>query len=248
MRNKLNHQLIETLVREGKSYKEIVELTGYNKNSVYGWCLKHFGKLEDKQAFRRQSISISQEQKEFIFGTLMGDANLCFCGKKSIMGRINHSLKQEDYCRYKQEMLNTLTYPVKYTHKYLASTNKTYEQCYFCFKPNTELKPLYNMFYNDGKKDVPNDLSLLTPRALAWWFMDDGTFSGRCSISIATCSFSLEGLLRLQSYLKSKYDISVTIQKDFKLYFHAESAIKFYNLVKGFIHENMMYKFKFVNN
>ena len=99
---------------------------------------------------------------------------------------------------------------------------------------------------SNNKKDVPNDLSLLTPRALAWWFMDDGTSSGKCSISIAACSFSLEGLLRLQKYLKSKYDISVTIQKDFKLYFHAESAIKFYNLVKDFIHEDMMYKFKFI--
>lgn len=53
MKNKLNHQLIETLIEEGKSYKEIVEITNYNKNSVYGWCLRHFGKLEDKQASRR---------------------------------------------------------------------------------------------------------------------------------------------------------------------------------------------------
>lgn len=145
-------------------------------------------------------------------------------------------------------MLSTLTYPVKYTYKYLASTNKIYRQCYFCFKPNTELISLYNMFYSKGKKDVPEDLSLLTPRALAWWFMDDGTASGRCSISIATCSFSLDGLLRLQNYLNTKYNISVTIQKDFKLYFHAESATKFYNLIKNFMHEDMMYKFKFIND
>lgn len=247
MRKKLNHELIKDLVQQGKSYKEIVEITGYNKNSVYGWCLKHFGKLEDKQASRRQSLSITEEQKEYIFGTLMGDGNLAPCGLKSIFGRINHSTKQENYCKHKQFLFDSLTYPVKYSKKTLSTTGKEYDFCYFCFKPNTELLPLYNMFYTNGKKDVPKDLSLLTPRALALWFMDDGYPSGRCSIGIATCSFSLEGLLRLQKYLQDTYDIHVTIQKDFKIYFHAESAIKFYNLIKDYIIEDMMYKFKFIN-
>lgn len=247
MRNKLNHEVIENLVKEGKSYKEIVLITGYNKSSVYGWCVKHFGKLEDKQASRRQCLSISQEQKEFIFGTLMGDGNLSPCGKKSIFGRNNHSLKQESYCKHKQQILENLTYPVKYTTKHLDSTNKDYKQCYFCFKPNTELIPFYNMFYKNGKKDVPEDLSLLTPRAMAWWFMDDGFAASKCSIAIATCSFSCDGLLRLKKYLKDTYDISVTIQKDFKLYFHAESAVKFYNLIKDYVIDDMKYKFKFIN-
>ena len=248
MKTKLNHELIKELVRAGHSYKEIVKITGYNKNSVYGWCLKYFGKLDDKLASRRQVLPITQEQKEFIFGTLMGDANLRPCGKHSIYGRTNHSIIQESYCKHKQKILCNLTYPVKYTTKNLPSTNKLYKQCYFCFKPNTELISIYNMFYKDGKKDVPEDLTLLTPKALAWWFMDDGTASGNCSISIATCSFSLEGLLRLQKYLKNKYEISTTIQKDFKLYFHTESAIKFYNLIKDYIIEDMKYKFKFIKN
>lgn len=246
MKTKLNHEVIKELVKQGKSYKEIVEITGYNKNSVYGWCIRYFGKLEDKMASRRQNIQITQEQKEYIFGTLLGDGNLRYCGKHTIYGRINHSIIQEEYCQYKQKILKNLTYPVKYTSKYLKTTNKTYKQCYFCFKPNMELISIYNMFYKNGKKDIPEDLSLLTPKALAWWFMDDGTSSGNCSISIATCSFSLEGLLRLQKYLKEVYNISTTIQKDFKLYFHAKSAVEFYNLIKDYIIENMQYKFKYI--
>lgn len=247
MRDKLNKQWIINLVESGKSYKEVVETTGYKRNSVYGLCRKIFGKMEDRNIHRRQSIPITQEQKEFIFGTLMGDGNLQKLGK-SIMGRTNHSITQENYCKHKQAKLKNLTYGTKYRTLHLNSNNKNYKQCYFCFKPNTELIPFYKMFYKDNKKDVPENLTLLTPKAMAWWFMDDGTASSRCSISIATCSFSLEGLLRLQQYLKDTYDILVTIQKDFKLYFNAESAVKFYNLVKKYITKDMMYKFKYINN
>ena len=36
MRDKLDKDLIISLVNSGKSYKEVVEITGYKKNSVYG--------------------------------------------------------------------------------------------------------------------------------------------------------------------------------------------------------------------
>lgn len=246
MKDRLNRQWIINLVNSGKSYKEVVEITGYKKNSVYGLCRKLFGKMKDRNMYRRQSIPITQEQKEFIFGTLLGDGSLQRLGK-SIMGRTNHSIKQENYCKFKQYKLKDLTYKIGYSVHYLKDYDKEYNQCYFCFKPNTELLPLYKMFYKNGKKDIPEDLTLLTPKAMAWWFMDDGTASSRCSISIATCSFSLEGLLRLQKYLKDIYDISITIQKDFKIYFSTESAIKFYNLVKDYVLEDMMYKFRYIN-
>ena len=110
MREKLNHELITNLVKEGYFYKDIVEITGYKKDSVYGFCWKHFGKLKDRQACRRQSIPLTQEEKEFIFGTLMGDGNLTKCGNNSIYGRTNHSIKQETYCKYKQNKLKNITY------------------------------------------------------------------------------------------------------------------------------------------
>lgn len=246
MRAKLNHEVIDSLVSEGRSYKEIVEITGYNKNSVYGYCIKRYGKLVDRAKIRRQVIPITQEQKEFLFGTLMGDGHLQLVGKNSstVMGRTNHCIKQEEYCKHKRNVLNELAYDVKFCIR--IANNKEYKQCYYCMKPNTELLPIYNLFYKDKKKDVPEDLSLLTPKALAWWFMDDGTASGRCSISIATCSFSLNGLIRLKNYLKQIYDLDVTIQKDSKLYFSAYSGKKFYELVKDFIIPSMTYKFKYL--
>ena len=128
MRNKLNHEWIDSLVAEGKSYKDVVEITGYNKNSVYGYCLKKFGKLEDRAKTRRQIIEITQEQKEYLFGTLMGDGNLQLFGKNklSALGRTNHSIKQLVYCMYKRSLLGDLAYDVK--TKITKANGKEYEQ------------------------------------------------------------------------------------------------------------------------
>ena len=247
MRKKLNHELIKKLVNEGKSYKEIINITGYNKSSVHGYCWKTFGKMQDKNKFRRQSIPISQEQKEILFGMMMGDGHIQKV-INSYQGRINHSIKQLEYCRYNRSLIENLTYDVKFN----STTNKLYpgkiyEKCYFCFKPNENLKEIHDLFYYNKKKDVPLDLSLLTPRAMAIWFMDDGTATGKCTISIATCSFSINGLIRLKNYLYEKYNIEVIINKDFKLYFKAESGRRFFHLIKNYMIEPMMYKFKYVN-
>lgn len=248
MRQQLDYELLESLLESGKSYKQIVEITGYNKNSVYGFFHRTHGKLTDRNKSRRQVIEITKTEEEILFGTLMGDGNIQKM-PNSYFGRTNHCLAQEIYCLHVRENLERLTYPVKYrTVKVNKYPDKVYQQCYFCLKPNENLKYLYDIFYGGKQKDVPEDLSLLTPRAMAYWFMDDGTASGKCSISIATCSFSLEGLLRLTNFLKITYDLDVTIQKDFKLYFSASSGQKFYNLVKEFIIEEMAYKFKYVNS
>ena len=192
-------EVIDSLVLKGKSYKEIIELTGFGKSAVYTYCWKKYGKLIDRNKSRRNILEITAEQKEILFGTLLGDGNIQKV-KNSYQGRTNHSKNQQKYCEYKQQLLQSLTYDVKFTTKTLKGYSKTYEQCYFCLRPNENLKELHVQFYGNGKKDIPNSLELLTPRAMAIWFMDDGTASSKCSISIATCSFSLEGLCRLQLF------------------------------------------------
>jgi hypothetical protein len=56
------------------------------------------------------------------------------------------------------------------------------------------------MFYLDGKKVVPSQISelLKTPLSLAVWFMDDGTVDKRRgSVLFETQSFSFEDIERL---------------------------------------------------
>lgn len=246
MRTKLDKNLLEKLYSKNISYKEIAEITGYNRNSVNGYFHRTKGSMEDSRKFRRNLIEISQEQKEILFGTLMGDGNIQKQKQHSYAGRYNHGISQEIYCEQLRKKLEGLVTNLKYSKRTVKG--KVYESCYFSLKNNYNLKEFYDMFYigENNKRDVPFDLSLLTPRAMAYMFMDDGTATGRCSINIALCSFSLEGLLRLKEFLYKTYSIEITIMKDFKIYFKAESARKFYDLTKEFVIPEMMYKFRFV--
>ena len=242
MRTILDKNLLENLYSKGISYKEIAEITGYSRNTVNGYFWRTKGKMEDPWKNKRNQIEILQEQKEILFGTLMGDGYIQKQCKNSYLGRINHCIAQKVYCEHLTNKLLNLVSPVK--NYFNHANGKTYHHCYFSLKNNYKLKEFYDLFYKNGKKDVPEDLSLLTPKAMAFWFMDDGYSSSGCTIGIATCSFSLEGLLRLKEYLFSTYGITVKITKEFKLYFPAESGRKFYLLVKDFIIPEMQYKFK----
>lgn len=235
------------LKNQGLRYYEIAQQLNTTTNKVSSYFWRRFGKLESKViSEKRGDIPISDEQKEILFGTLMGDGNLRYNSNGiNVFGRINHCEKQFDYIKYLNENLVGLVSEVK---PYVGKAHgKFYNSYYFTFKSNCNLNPLYHMFYTDGKKDVPTDLSLLTPRAMAFWFMDDGTASNP-SIQIATCSFSKDGLNRLQNFLKETYNFNTTINSENKLYFKSESARKFKKLVAPYMEESMMYKFKFVKD
>lgn len=241
---RLDKEKLELLYNQNKSYKEIAEILGYSRKSVNGYFYKVKGKMLDSRKFRRNNISLTDEQKEILFGTLMGDGNIQKQKIESYTGRYNHSIKQLSYLTHLQEKLSNLTSKVKYFQT--KSKTKIYEGCYFSLKSGIQLRSFYNSFYSTGHKEVPKDLSLLTPRAMAYWFMDDGFASGRCTISIATCGFSYESLVHLKNFLYETYKIEVNINSEKKLYFKAASSRTFYNLVKDYIIPEMMYKFKYI--
>ncbi|ALN97835.1 hypothetical protein Bp8pS_156 [Bacillus phage vB_BpuM-BpSp] len=77
------------------------------------------------------------------------------------------------------------------------------------------------MFDENHKRIIPNDLNIITPLTLLFWYLDDGAFivrdNGkyiRRSLRIGLKSFSDESILRLIDYLKEKYDISFRAEYD----------------------------------
>lgn len=238
-KNWIKIEQVEPLFRKGLSYQQIANELGVKKQSIGFFCRRHFGKLEDRGKFVRNNASLTQIQKEIIFGSLLGDCNI-HKHRNSYEGRVNHCIKQLSYAEYMRTSLGDICSDMRFVNKSLNS--KIYQQCSFDIKNNFALKELYDLFYYKGRKDIPIDLSLLTPRALAFWFMDDGSKSSKHSIEIATCSFSLNGLLRMQSFLEERYNIKSIIRKDFRLYICTESSSKFKNLVLPYIHKSMMYK------
>jgi hypothetical protein len=88
---------------------------------------------------------------------------------------------------------------------------------------------------------------MLTPRSIAFWFMDDGSNSG----VIATNSFSKEECLLIIDWFREKYNIECTLQNDYNnghhqymVYVTAKSKPIFYNLVIDYFIPSMLYKLK----
>lgn len=244
MRKVIDKNEVIKLVKEGRSYDEIATILRFTKSSIGRFCRKHFGLLEDRGKSTRQKIDILDVQKEIIFGSLLGD--MCLQKhSKTFRGSECHSVKQKEYLVYKHSLLKPLVGIIR--DETTIINGKSYFKNAFSIRPNTNLEYFYNVFYKDfnGKKDVPFKLDLLTPRAIAFWFMDDGFLINNEhseTLGFSTCSFSLEGLLRLQEKLDKDYNIKTIIRKNFYLVIKRNSATQLSSLIKPYIIKEMQYK------
>jgi hypothetical protein len=127
------------------------------------------------------------------------------------------------------------------------------DKIYFSLKFQTFSFRSFNffkdMFYDklSGCKIVPFLIEdLLTPLALAVWFMDDGSAhnSGGCVIS--TNSFNLDDCQKLQLALRNKWGLltSLHVQNkvQYRLYLGVGEIHKFKTLIEPFLVPSMRYK------
>lgn len=104
---------------------------------------------------------------------------------------------------------------------------------------------IYEMFYHEGKKIIPSNIGkYMNARVLAFWIMDDGSWTG--SGSLLHCnSFNLLDVQRMSLLLKETFNLRVSIRKKGKyniLYIHAESVPAVRILVKPYMHSSFNYK------
>ena len=107
---------------------------------------------------------------------------------------------------------------------------------------------LYKLFYINGKKIVPlNIADLLTPISLAYWIMDDGSFTGS-GLKLHTSAFSMKDLDLLIKALKNNFGIIATknISKreksQYDLYISKNQLPLVRELVTEYMHPEMLYK------
>lgn len=241
---------LKDLVDSGKSYKEISLIMGFTKSSLCRCYTKNFGIKKDRAISYRQKLIITSVQKEIIFGSLLGD--MCLVQHvKNIRGSECHSIKQEEYIAYKHSLLSGLC--GKLIDTTTTIDGKVYKKKQFTIRPNLNLWEFYNMFYfgENHKKRIPFNLNMLTPRAIAFWFMDDGFLiksKNSQELGFSTCCFTLEDLLRLQQFLDHTYKIKTIIRKNFYLIVRVNSCKLLADLIKPYMIESMYYKLgKYLN-
>lgn len=212
----------------------------------------------------QNEVPLSQEAKDIIIGSLLGDGHVTPLGYFSE----KHSEKQVEYLEWKAEFLKPILTPKSFSvykqlDKRYNSTNYS-----FCLR-TTAHSFLYEMrekFYKeiDGEwiKIIPDDIEeMMNEMVLAVWFMDDGSTdwmyrSGskeymntaqQCKIS--SQSFSLEDNIKLSNSIMSKFGLSSNIR--FRrngnehpfIKFDSESSVKLTSLLKPISVKCCLYKF-----
>ena len=127
--------------------------------------------------------------------------------KTNALLEINHSSRQLSYVQWKYRHLA----PLVSTPPRVRRGNGDRVACRFVTRSLPALTPYYRLFYEAGRKRVPEvELSSLM---LAVWFMDDGCRS-RNAVYLNTQQFDVADQRRLLAMLDWQWGIDGTLNRD----------------------------------
>ena len=191
-------------------------------------------------------LLLNQEEHDLIIGSSLGDAyirkrelNSCF--------RVAHSIKQKEYIEWKLELLKHFNIS-EFEQKKRIINEREVNMIYLATKAHPVFNYYRNLFYGSGKKKVTLEiLNQLTPRSLAIWVCDDGSYDNRQGyIVLCTNSFSLEEHELMKEFFNKKFGLDPTIGfRDGKYYylrFKQNDSKKLIEIIKPFILNSMIYK------
>lgn len=232
--------------KEYKSLDEIARHFGVSKFKVW-YYFKKYGIKTIEEWERYDFKEFTKEQKEYLFGSLLGDDHLALDRKYPCLS-VSHTANKRDYVKWKYEIWKQIVPgPIK-ENVPIKVKGKTYFADRFLTAGHPEFEKFYKMFYSDGKKILTREiLDNLTPFSIAVWYMDDGCFcTTKRRALLATNSFSLEENLIIQRYFKEVWNISLHIYAcstgTYYIWLNIENTIKFFNIIKDYILSYFDYK------
>lgn len=193
-------------------------------------------------------MELTERQKAIILGAILGDASMENRWKnpriKSAQGK-----NQKDYLFWKYQELRSITSSVPRFIRELDKRNgNVYESWHFATKADPELMNYWEIFYPNGKKVIPNNISemFVNPLSLAVWFMDDGYKRNDCNaFRLNTDAFTFTEQRLLQTVLNRNFSIQTALHKKGKawnIYIPETSADRFVEIVRPYIIPSMSYK------
>ncbi len=180
--------------------------------------------------------SLSEVQREIVIGTLLGDGSMR-CRANALL-EVNHSFTQKNYVDWKFDALSNLVQ----TPPKARRTNGRRVAYRFVTRSLPVLTPFYRLFYEDGRKRIP-ELEL-TPLTMAVWFMDDGSKS-RNALYLNTQQFELGDQRRLLDQLRGQWSLEGNLNRDkqyHRIRLSVRSSLRFTHLIEPHLLEEFRYK------
>lgn len=217
-----------------------------------GW--KKAGELCGQDKIFRFSNKLPYMMREFIIGSLLGDASIWIPSKGKDGGSVGnpnvgfrHSEKQKGYLDIKYKLLK---HWARQTPKRYDGGYNTY-QWQFATCSDSAFVELYDLFINNkGVKRVPINIEcMMTPATLSIWFLDDGStqFSEtqRERRQFHTEGFDIKEVRRLLKVLTNKFGLIGRVEdygKGAIIEIDAESSCKLYSIIAPYVPKCMHYK------
>lgn len=247
----LDKDILQDLyIVKNKTAYEIAEILQVNRSTVVRYLKKYQIALNPKQRKYEiiKKVPFTKEQREMIIGTLLGDGCVTPHGRKNKSYRlmVSHCEKQKDLLLSKKAILGNLVNNIR------QQVDKRGNSIMYGFTTVThnEFKFFYDLFYENNKKIIKDELlNYLTPRALAFWIMDDGSGDKGISLRLHTSGFTEAENIKLQTFLKAGFDIKSKVCKFTRnhkeycyLSLNKENTIKLSKLTEQYFVDCMKYK------
>lgn len=204
---------------------------------------------------RHHKQELSQTEKEFLVGTLLGDGHIRWRNKIDKRAypqlMLEQTTKHFEYMLWLREQIKDWLYDEDKELHQNRKIDKNTGKVYHSYTIQTICHPVFieffNGFYKNVKKIVDIDFiaKYFSPLSLAVWLMDDGTISKDRNIALCTQGFSVSDNNKLCNILHDKFDLNGSLWKsNNKIYigFSKIDSIKITKIVKDLVIPSMKYK------
>ncbi len=195
----------------------------------------------------KKGLKFTAKQRALLIGLVLGDGHLETQNGRTYRLKVEHSIKQKDYTDWLyQNFREWVNQPPKPRVK--GSFGKSITSYGFTTYTTGFLRFYAQQFYAGKKKIIPVRIEkLLTPQALAIWFMDDGSWKSdhHKTYIIHSLGYSKNELVLVAKTLNKKFGINAGIHRQYdkwRIYIYSDSAEKFRKLVEPYMIPSMRYK------
>ena len=171
----------------------------------------------------KASLKLNDFQRQVLVGTLLGDASMAFTlGKPKYNVKFEQQISKQPYIEHLYEIFEPFVGTSPKIRNIKGGGAQDRQSTWFRTYGHPAFKFYDDSFYGmvDGqrRKCVPKTIQrLFTPISLAYWFMDDGTYSKRGKrryYRFSTQGFCYTDQKRLVESLRIKFGIQSAVHKD----------------------------------
>jgi len=244
---------LKNLTREVKFFRiQKMKKDSKSKGNSQAKDLRGIKLIEYKKTLKLNTI-----QKEILVGTLLGDATLSKSKSIALNVKFEQKLANKEYVNHLYEIFEPYVGTPPRVRNITGGGAKDRHSIWFRTYRHIDFKFYYDLFYRKTNNNNSTDLrkkrvpklihKFLTPRALAYWYMDDGSCYYKKSKNsqqkvhnFNTQSFSYEDIKILKEALKLNFNFDTNIYRDrdyYLLYIQPQSTDGFTKLIKPFLLE-----------